>query len=69
MFATTVLPAMALDLTSLHDEILVDAQRRSGEGADRIHLRAQRSGDVERRIALLPRGGTDVPQALVGGYP
>jgi hypothetical protein len=33
MITTAVLLAMALDMTSLHQEVLADAQRRSGVDA------------------------------------
>ena len=68
MFATTALLSMALDLTSLHDEILADTQRRSGIGADRIHLVRSEAVTWSDGSLGCPEPGRIYSQALVRGY-
>ena len=68
MITTTVLLAMALDLTSLHHAVLADAQRRSRVDPDRI--RVVHSEAVTWRDGSLgcPEPGKMYTQALIRGY-
>ena len=68
MITTAVLLAMALDMTSLHQEVLADAQRRSGVDAGRI--RVVHSEAVTWRDGSLgcPEPGRMYTQALIRGY-
>jgi len=68
MIATAVLLAMTLDMTSLHQEVLADAGRRSGIAVDRI--RVVQSDAVTWRDGSLgcPEPGRMYTQALIRGY-
>ena len=68
MIATTVLLAMALEMTPLHEAVLADARQRSGAGPDRV--RVVQSEAVTWRDGSLgcPEPGRMYTQALIRGY-